>query len=265
MKSSLVTYTKISPNTYGKRANKVCRFTIHHAAGNIKMNELGNLFAQKSRKACSNYGIGTDGTTACFLEEEYAAMCSSSRANDNMAITVEVANDSKEPDWHVSDKAIQSLINLCVDVCKRYNKKKLLWFGNKSESLSYKVKEDEMIVTVHNWFANTTCPGPYLQSKIPIIVEEVNKRIGNNSVSTEQKFVSNENVESMYCVQVGAFEQKSNATAMLNRLKKDGFDGFVKEVGKFYKVQVGAFRLKSNADLLVTRLKRAGYNAFTTK
>ena len=168
--SSLVSYTRISPNSNNPRNNKILKITPHHTAGNVSIETLGEIFASSSRGASSNYGIGTDGRIGMYVEEKNRSWCSSSPSNDNQAITIEVANDCGAPDWHISDKAIESLINLCVDICQRNGISKLNYTGDASGNL-----------TRHNMFANTNCPGPYLQSKFPYIAEEVNKRLNGGS------------------------------------------------------------------------------------
>lgn len=150
----------------GRSGQKVVKFTPHHMAGNLTIETCGGLWQTKGRKASSNYGIGTDGRIACYVQEENRAWTSSSAANDNQAITVEVANDGGAPDWHVSDKAIESLINLMVDVFKRYGIKSANYTGNANGN-----------VTLHQFFTSTACPGPYLKSKMPWIAEQVNKRL----------------------------------------------------------------------------------------
>lgn len=164
--SKLVDYTKMSPN-YTKISNKQNKkITIHHMAGNLTVEGCGNVFASRSRQASSNYGIGTDGRIGLYVDEDHRSWCTSSRDNDSQAVTIEVANDGGSPNWHVSDKAIKSLIELCADICKRNNIEKLKFTGDKSGN-----------VTLHKWFANTNCPGPYLESKIPYIVKEVNNKL----------------------------------------------------------------------------------------
>ena len=118
-RSSLVDYVKISPNSSNPRNNKIKKITIHHMAGNLSVESCGNVFQNKNRQASSNYGIGTDGRVGLYVEEENRAWTSSSRVNDNQAVTIEVANDGKGPDWHVSDKALQKTIELCADICRR--------------------------------------------------------------------------------------------------------------------------------------------------
>lgn len=166
--SNLVNYTKISPNRTTPRKDKIKKITIHHMAGNLSVETCGNVFAPSSRQASSNYGIGSDGRVGMYVEEKDRAWTSSSPANDNQAVTIEVANDGgANTNWHVSDKALNKLIELCVDICKRNGIKKLNYTGDANGNL-----------TRHNMFASTSCPGPYLQSKFPYIAEQVNAKLG---------------------------------------------------------------------------------------
>ena len=170
--SKLVNYTKLSPNCNSPRNHKIDKITIHHMAGNLTVEQCGALFSQSSRQASSNYGVGTDGRIGLYVSESDRSWCSSNAENDNRAVTIEVANDkpSDADKWHVSDKAIAALIELCADICKRNGIKKLNFTGDKSGN-----------VTLHKWFAATACPGPYLESKIPFIVEQVNKKLSGKS------------------------------------------------------------------------------------
>lgn len=179
--SKLVNYTKLSPNHSGKRNHKIDKITIHHMAGNLSVETCGNMFARKNTAASSNYGIDSKGRVGLYVEEENRSWCSSSAENDNRAITIEVANDGGKPDWHVSDKALNKLIDLCVDICERNKIKKLNYTGKKNGNL-----------TEHNYFAATACPGPYLKSKLPYIAEEVNKRL---TAKAEEKKTEKKPVE----------------------------------------------------------------------
>lgn len=163
--SALVSYTKISPHRDSPRSNKILKITVHHMAGNLSVETCGNVF--QTRKASSNYGIGSDGRIALYVDEKDRAWSTANPGNDNQAINIEVANDGGAPDWHVSDKAMNALVDLCVDICKRNGIAKLNYTGDASGNL-----------TRHNMFISTTCPGPYLQSKFPWIAEQVNSRLG---------------------------------------------------------------------------------------
>ena len=202
--SKLVKYVKLSPNCSKPRNHKVDSIVIHHMAGNATVEVCGNIFADPARQASSNYGIGTDGRIACYVEEENRAWTTGSREIDNRAITIEVANCSTDPDWKVSDKALEALIELCADICKRYGFK-LNYTGDKSGNLH-----------MHKWYQATACPGPYLASKFSYIAEEVNKRIAPAS-------------NTIYRIQVGAFKNRSYAEAYMAKLKADGYDAFIVE------------------------------------
>lgn len=176
--SGLVNYTRISPNSNNPRNAPIKKITIHHMAGNLSVETCGNVFASSSRQASSNYGIDSNGRVGMYVEEKNRSWCSSNPNNDHQAITIEVANDGGAPDWHVSDTALAKLIDLCVDICKRNSIDRLNYTGDTNGNL-----------TRHNMFANTSCPGPYLQSQFPYIANEVNRRLNNNLTSADQILV----------------------------------------------------------------------------
>lgn len=180
--SALVTYTKISPNKTSPRNHTIDCITIHCMAGNLTVETCGNVFANASRKASSNYGIGTDGRVAMYVEEKDRSWCSSNSINDHRAVTIEVANDGgAETGWHVSDNAMESLIKLVADICKRNDIKELKWSTNKSDRVNH---SNGCNMTVHRDFAAKSCPGDYLYNKHGYIADEVNKLLGVNSTTT---------------------------------------------------------------------------------
>lgn len=162
--SSLVNYTKISPNS-DARQNSIKKITIHHMAGDLSVETCGNVF--QKREASANYGIGTDGRVGLYVDESRRSWASANPVNDHQAVTIEVANDGGAPDWHVSDTAFEKLIELCVDICRRNGISKLVYDGTPNGTL-----------TRHNMFMATTCPGPYLQSRFPEIAQRVNDALG---------------------------------------------------------------------------------------
>ena len=168
--SPLVDYTKISPNRNSPRNNKIKKITIHHMAGNMSVESCGASFARSSRQAQSNYGIDSDGRVGMYVEEKDRSWCSSSPENDHQAVTIEVANDGGAPNWHVSDKALAKLIDLCVDICKRNGIQKLNYTGDKSGNL-----------TMHKWFAATACVPTYTE----VLTRDGWKRIDEVRVGEE--------------------------------------------------------------------------------
>ena len=225
--SNLVNYTKLSPN-YSTRTAKIDTITIHHMAGNLSVESCGNVFAPTSRQASSNYGVGSDGRVGLYVEEKNRAWTSSNRDNDNRAVTIEVANDGGAPDWHVSNKALQATIDLCVDICKRNGIARLNYTGDKSGNL-----------TMHKWFASTACPGPYLGGKFPYIAEEVNKRLGSETPKKEES--EPPKVES----------PKPETKDELYRVRKSWADA---------KSQIGAYKVLKNAKALAD--KNPGYKVY---
>ena len=171
--SPLVNYTKISPNKTSPRNHVIDTVTIHCVVGQCSVEALGNIFAPTSKQASSNYGIGPDGRIGMYVEEKDRSWCSSNGANDNRAITIEVASDTTSP-YKVTDAAFNSLIKLLADICKRNNIKSLKWKADKN--LIGHPEEQNM--TVHRWFANKSCPGDYLYNKHYEIAEKVNELLG---------------------------------------------------------------------------------------
>ena len=254
--SPLVNYTKISPNKSSPRNHKIDTVTIHCVVGQCSVETLGNVFAPASRQASSNYGIGYDGRIGMYVEEKDRSWCSSNAANDNRAITIEVASDTKEP-YAVNAKAYAALIDLLVDICKRNGIKELLWSTNKADRVNHK---NGCNMTVHRDYANKSCPGTYLYERHGQIASEVNKRLGSTNIKPAPEKPSG----GLYRVQTGAFKSKTNADAMLAKVKAKGFNTYMVKVGDLYKIQVGAFKVKANAEAMMKKLQAAGFSAFIT-
>lgn len=179
--SSLVSYTKISPNQTAGRVNYT-RITPHCVVGQLSVESIGSIFAPRSRKASSNYGIGKDGRVGQYVDEKNRSWCTSSAANDTRAITIECACDLTAP-YDFNDKVYTTLVNLCVDICRRHGKAKLLWLGSKSKALNYTPKSNEMILTAHRWFSNTACPGDWLYGREGDLANRVNTILDAGSVA----------------------------------------------------------------------------------
>ena len=160
--SALATLFIYSPH-FSERFGDISKITVHHAAAIASAKEICNHFQSKSIKASANYVIGKDGEIALCVPEKCRAWTSNNAANDNMAVTIEVANSTGAPSWEVSFAAWASLVNLCIDICRRNRIKKLTYTGGPSGDL-----------TLHRFFAATECPGPYLTSKMSELAQLVN-------------------------------------------------------------------------------------------
>lgn len=247
--SSLVVYTGLSPNHSGKRTHSIDRITPHCVVGQLSCETICACFPA-GRNASCNYGIGTDGRISLCVDEGNRSWCSSSSANDQRAVTIECASDKTEP-FAMNEKVYAALINLCTDICKRNGKTKLLWFADKNKTLAYEPKADEMIITVHRWFANKSCPGDWLYNRLGDLAAKVTANLGGGS-------------SVLYRVQTGAYKQKSNADNRLAKVKAAGFDTYMVQAGGYYKIQVGAYSKKENADAMAAKLKAAGFDTYIT-
>lgn len=178
--SSMVAHTKLSPNNSGQRNHSIDRITPHCVVGQCTAEGLGDWFAKTSTQASSNYGIDKDGRVGLYVEEKNRSWCSSSSTNDQRAVTIECASDTTEP-YAFRDVVYQTLIKLCVDICNRNGKKKLLWLGDKDKTLNYSPASDEMVLTVHRWFANKSCPGNWMYARMGDLAEKVTAALGGET------------------------------------------------------------------------------------
>lgn len=265
--SSLVSCVKLSPNHSGERTHAIDTITVHCVVGQCSAETIGSIFAPESRQASSNYGVGYDGKIGMYVEEKNRSWCTSSRSNDQRAITIEVASGASEP-YAFNDAAYTRLIELCIDICKRNGKNKVVWLGDKEKTLAYEPADGEMVLTVHRWFANKSCPGSWMYARMDDLASKVNAAL------------SSTNNRTLYRVQVGAYYKKENAENMLAKLKAAGFDGFIatveaeQEETKQTELEAPKVTLKSideiarevirgnwgNGQDRVNRLKAAGYD-----
>ncbi len=179
--SSLVAYMLLSPNHSGLRTEQIDRISPHCVVGQCTAEGLGDWFHKSSTQASSNYGIDKNGRIGLYVEEKNRSWCTSSNANDQRAVTIECASDKAEP-YAMHQVVYERLVDLCEDICRRNGKKKLLWFGDKNKSLNYQPKADEMLITVHRWFANKSCPGDWLYARLGDLAAKVTSRLGSGNV-----------------------------------------------------------------------------------
>ena len=216
--SPLVVYTKRSPHHSGLRTHSIDRITPHCVVGQCTAETLGEVF-NGTRDVSSNYGIDKSGRVGLYVDEKNRSWCSSSRENDQRAITIECASDTTEP-YAFRDVVYAKLIDLCVDICKRNGKSKLLWFGDKTKTLNYTPKADEMILTVHRWFSATACPGTWMMNRMGDLAKQVTAKLQGGTTSGGDK--PGGTSETLYRVrktwtdsktQKGAFKVLANAKA----------------------------------------------------
>lgn len=230
--SSMVSYTKLSPNHSGQRTHSIDRITPHCVVGQLSAESICGCFTSPSRQASCNYGIGTDGKVSLCVEEKNRSWCSSSNANDQRAVTIECASDKTEP-YAMNSKVYDSLVKLCTDICRRNGKKKLLWLGDRNKTLNYTPKSYEMVLTVHRWFANKSCPGGWLYARLGDLAAKVTAALGTGASADKaaSRFYRVRKTWSDSKSQQGAFSVLANAKKCADSNKDYSvFDGNGKKV-----------------------------------
>ena len=238
-KSSLIDYTKLSPNNSGKRTHAIDRITPHCIVGQWDVETIGNFFVNQKVQASCNYGIAKDGKVALIVDESMRSWCSSNNSNDQRAVTIECSSDKTAP-YAFNDAVYNKLIDLCADICKRNGKDTLLWIADKDKALSYKLKPNEMLLTVHRWFKQKACPGDWMMARMGDLATKVTNKL--KGISTTP-IVEQPKNEFPYIVQITA--------SILNIRKGPGTNysiaGQIKDRGKYtiMEVQNEFGRLKS--------------------
>lgn len=181
--SSLVTCIVKSPNHSGARTHAIDRITPHCVVGQLSASSIGGCFTSPDVKASCNYGIGTEGGICLVVDECNRSWCSSSGANDQRAVTIECASDKAEP-YAFNSTVYNKLIELCADICRRNGKNKLVWISDKNKALAYNPAGNEMLLTVHRWFANKSCPGNWMYGRMGELAQKVNEKLGSAGGNT---------------------------------------------------------------------------------
>lgn len=218
--SSLVNLVSYSPNHSGKRENRITKIAIHHTAGVLTAAGIGSVFKSTSRKASCNYGIGNDNKVVLVVDECNRAWTTSSSWCDNRAVTIEVSNCQYGGNWIVSDRVLNTLIDLVTDICRRNKIKNCTYTGDK-----------DGVLQMHKWYAQTSCPGPYLGSKFSYIAREVNKRLrGEKNTSSSSNLYRVRKSWGDSKSQKGAFKNLNNAIDLAKKNKYKVFDSNGKQV-----------------------------------
>lgn len=218
--SSLVSFPDYSPNHSGTRTHPITKIAIHHTAGVLTAAGIGSVFKSTSRQASCNYGIGNDNRIVLVVDEANRAWTTSSAWCDNRAVTIEVSNSQYGGNWLVSDRVLNTLIDLVTDICRRNGIKNCTYTGGK-----------DGVLQMHRWYAQTSCPGPYLGSKFTYIANEVNKRLrGGKSTSTSSNLYRVRKSWGDSKSQKGAFKNLNSAIDLAKKNKYKVFDNNGKQV-----------------------------------
>lgn len=244
--SNLSVYNNITLNKSRKRPCTILRLTPHCYVGQVTVKNGVDYLASRNN-ASVNYVVDKDGKVGCNIPEEYGAWTSSSRANDEIAITFELACDAAAP-YAMNTECINGFIELVVDICKRYNRNKVVYIADKNTALAYEPADNEFLITFHKWFSATSCPGQWFLDNVASIVDRINKKLQGNSQN------GNNNIDNgtKYTVQLGAYSSVTNANNHASTVS----GSIVAKVGDLYKVFVG-----SGTKAEMTTLKNTKYTS----
>lgn len=217
-KSPLTDKTYTSPNRTSPRNKAVDIIVPHCFVGQASVEDAASWFMQVSAQCSCNYIIGFDGRVGDICPEKDRSWCTSSGEVDHRAITIECASGKTYP-YSLNDVVWKKLIMLCLDICERYGKKKLLYLGTKDKTMSYVPKSDEMLLAEHRWFANKECPGEYIHSRLGILATEVTKLLRGDASGQPEVVVPKSEPEwfrvrlawNNPASQIGAYEKVINA------------------------------------------------------
>ena len=254
--SSIISYTRLSPNHSGQRTHSIDRITPHCVVGQLSAESICRCFTSPSRQASCNYGIGTDGRVSLCVEEKNRSWCSSSNANDQRAVTIECASDKTEP-YAMNSRVYDSLVKLCTDICRRNGKKKLLWLGDRNKTLNYAPKSDEMVLTVHRWFANKSCPGDWLYARLGDLAARVTAALGTG-ISADKAASQLYRVRKTWAdskSQKGAFSILANAKKCASSNK--GYSVFDENGKKVYPADASS--TKKSVDTIASEVIRGNW------
>lgn len=243
--SSLVSFADYSPNHSGRRTHPITKIAIHHTAGVLTAAGIGSVFKSTNRQASCNYGIGNDNRIVLVVDEANRAWTTSSAWCDNRAVTIEVSNCQNGGNWLVSDRVLNTLIDLVTDICRRNGIKNCTYTGGK-----------DGVLQMHKWYAQTSCPGPYLGSKFTYIAQEVNKRLrGGKSTSTSSNLYRVRKSWGDSKSQKGAFK---NLNSAIDLAKKNGYKVFDSNGKQVYPVVKSANTSSSTSPKFIKYEKWTG-------
>ena len=178
--SNLVEYRNLTHN-YSRRTEKISKITIHCTDSVTSARNCVDYFMNPAVGASSQYVIGNNGEIGQSVLECNRAWCSSSTWNDARAVNIEVSNSDRAEPKPISSKAYESLINLCVDICKRNGITAVNYDGTRNA-----------VLTEHRMYANKSCPGTYIHNLLVngTIPAAINKRLkGENELVNATGYV----------------------------------------------------------------------------
>lgn len=166
--SRLLSYIDLSGG-WDTRTNSISSIVIHHSASVCTLENFSSI-CRTPMSISWHYGISDDGRIGMYVEEQYRAWATGDDITDNSCVSIMISNSSVGSSWPISNAAYDALLYLLQDICQRNDITKLTYTG--------RLQGSNLIL--HRWFKDVPCPGDYLVSKIPNIIQTVNQRLQSN-------------------------------------------------------------------------------------
>lgn len=234
--------------------------TIGTAQGTAQ--SVADYWNQSSVSACVTYIVDcdTEGKVLQTLPEDVRTWADAGYGNKYL-ITFEICESDAMcytggADYIVLDegkfradlsRGYRTAIELCADICRRYG-----W------DPQTRLSSGLYLISSHDegrraGLSSSHVDPTHIWPKIGKTMDDFRREV---------KAALEGNSGKIYLVQAGAYEEKENADAWREKLRRAGFEAFIKEENGQYKIQAGAFEKEENARKRVEELAVAGFPAF---
>lgn len=251
-------------NHYNGRGEQEIQYIVIHYVGALGGAEDNcNYYAGGNRGASAHYYVGFNGEVWQSVEDQNGAWSVGGglqgsggsafyqKCNNYNSLNIEMCvrksntatMNATDRDWYFEDATVKSTVELTKVLMKKY-----------TIPASRVIRHYDVVGKI--------CPNPYVYNTTKHTWTTFKASLGASQPNDQESNNVNGEGKELFHVQAGAFKDKKLADCLSRVLKDKGFDVFVKKVGEDYKVQVGAYSMKSNAKSELQRLQREGYEGF---
>ena len=152
-----------TPNGTPVEGRRITGLNVHHTATTA---DVRGYFARRNdRDSCPTLYIMSDGSVIEFIRP--AMQPWSTGRGDRDRVAVEIQNETGPPDWRISDKAGDALVDLLVELAT----------AKTIDGCPVEFKLDRDHVKGHREFNSTACPGPYVFPKLDEYIARAAARV----------------------------------------------------------------------------------------
>ena len=146
---------------------------IHHVAGVDGLSYVANA---NNRDSHPTYHVASSGRQTGIVHPDRRPF-STAHSVDMVAVTFEVDNSSAGGNWPISDAALSTVVDTCVDHARQAGLKRF------AKNTPGRDQPGVFFIAWHSQYVATACPGPYVTSRLDWIVSECQRRLDGGSVA----------------------------------------------------------------------------------